>query len=80
MSLLIAAMLLSAQAAPQPQTAVPATPAQVAKPIKEKKICRRDDDTTGSHMVKRTCLTQSEWDARAGGRSADQIGTLPTNH
>jgi hypothetical protein len=79
MSLLLVAALLSAdpsvQAAPAPvaQTVAP-------KPKKEKKICKTDDDTTGSHMVKRTCLTQEEWDSRVEGRSVDDLKAAPISH
>lgn len=79
MSILLVAALLSGdpavQAAPAPvvQTAAP-------KPKKEKKICKADDDTTGSHMVKRTCLTQEEWDARVEGRSVDEMKSAPVSH
>lgn len=45
---------------------VPQTVAQdsvaVAKPAKEKKICRRDV-STGSIMPRSVCRTKSEWDA-----------------
>lgn len=79
MSLLLVAALLSAdpsvQAAPAPvaQTVAP-------KPKKEKKICKSEDDTTGSHMVKRTCLTQDEWDNRVQGRSVDDMKSAPVSH
>jgi hypothetical protein len=79
MSLLLVAALLSSdpavQAAPTPvaQTVAP-------KPKKEKKICRTEDDTTGSHMVKRTCLTQEEWDTRVQGRSVDEMNSAPVTH
>ena len=79
MSLLLVAALLSAdpsvQAAPAPvaQTVAP-------KPKKEKKICKSEDDTTGSHMVKRTCLTQEEWDNRVEGRSVDDLRAAPISH
>jgi hypothetical protein len=82
MSILLAALLLSADpaaAASAPPVATPppaSQPAAKPKKQKEKKICRTVDDATGSRMIQRTCLTQEQWDARAG-RSADQIGTIP---
>lgn len=86
MSILLAALLLSAvpsAAASTTPTATPVPPVSqpAAKPkkTKPKKICRKVDDATGSRMVQRTCLTQEQWDARAG-RTADQIGTIPSNH
>jgi len=86
MSLLLLAALLSAQptasppstqAAPQASTA-PTAP--TAKPKKPKLICKASDDDTGSRMVKHTCLTQEEWDARVQGRTVDDLQTLPTQH
>jgi hypothetical protein len=85
MSILLAALLLSADpaaAASAPPVATPppaSQPAAKPKKQKEKKICRTVDDATGSRMIQRTCLTQEQWDARAG-RTADQIGTIPSNH
>lgn len=80
MSIMLAALLISAD--PSVAQAVPqAAATQPAKPKKEKKICRTDDDVTGSHMVKRTCLTQEEWDARVQGRTMDEFSsTAPTSH
>jgi hypothetical protein len=85
MSILLAALLLSADpsaAASTTPAATPTPPASqpAAKPKKQKvkKICRSIDDATGSRMIQRTCLTQEQWDARAG-RTADQIGTIPSN-
>ena len=79
MSLLLVAALLSADPAVQ---AVPAPVGQTVapKPKKEKKICKTEDDTTGSHMVKRTCLTQEEWDNRVQGRSVDDMKAAPISH
>ncbi|HET7576768.1 MAG TPA: hypothetical protein VFK19_09440 [Sphingomicrobium sp.] len=85
MSILLAALLLStdpAAAASAPSVATPppaSQPAAKPKKQKEKKICRTVDDATGSRMIQRTCLTQEQWDARAG-RTADQVGTIPSNH
>lgn len=82
MSLLFLTALLSADPTVQPAPAVPvvassAVPA--AKPKKPKLICKSSNDETGSHMVKRTCLTQEEWDTRVKGRSADELGTIRSN-
>ena len=62
-----ALMVVSAQTAAAPQAAVaqPTTAPVAAAPKKEKKICRVDDADSGSHMVKRTCLTAEEWQNRA---------------
>ena len=79
MSLSLVSALLSADPAVE---AAPAPVAQTvaAKPKKEKKICKTEDDTTGSHMVKRTCLTQEEWDNRVQGRSVDDLKAAPLSH
>jgi hypothetical protein len=80
MSILLAALFLSAQPVAQASAAVPATPAPVAteKPKKEKKVCRADPTETGSHLVKRICLTQEQWDAQRG-RSVDEFGSTMQN-
>jgi predicted secreted protein len=63
-----ALMLVSAQAATAPQAAVaPPVSAPAEAPKKEKKICRVDDADSGSHMVKRVCLTAEEWQNRGQG-------------
>ena len=62
MSLIVAFLLASASASPDPSAAVPPTAAPApAKPAKEKRICKTDDSDPGSHMVKRTCKTEQEW-------------------
>lgn len=61
-----ALMLVSAQAAiAQPVAQAPVAAAPVK--TKEKKICRVDDADSGSHMVKRICLTAEEWQNRGQG-------------
>jgi hypothetical protein len=64
MSLFIAVVLMSAQAAADPQpVAAPSaeTPAEAPKKAKEKRICKSDEADPGSHMTKRTCRTEQEW-------------------
>ncbi|MGE5064164.1 MAG: hypothetical protein ACM3IG_08865 [Myxococcales bacterium] len=80
MSILLAALFLSAQPIAQASEAPPAAPASVvpAKPKKQKKICKVDDADTGTHMVKRICLTQEQWDAQRG-RSVDEFGSSMQN-
>jgi len=74
MSLLLFVALLSVnppfQAAP-----APAAPAVAAKPQKEKLICKVEDGDTGSHMMKRTCLTEQQWNDRVQGRSVDEFNS-----
>jgi hypothetical protein len=66
MSLFVAALLVSAQATVDPQSAPAAEAASAASaPKKEKKICKVDDASSGSRMAKRICLTQEEWAQRS---------------
>ena len=59
---IIVAFLLAASAAPdQAAVAAPVAAPAPAKPAKEKRICKTDDSDPGSHMVKRTCKTEAEW-------------------
>jgi hypothetical protein len=65
MSIVLAFLLSAAAAAPdQPAAAAPTAAPAPAKPVKEKKICKTEDADPGSHMIKRTCMTQREWDAQ----------------
>jgi len=67
MSLMIAALLLAAQAA-EPAAAAPVQqPAPAAAAKKPKKICKADDAMSGSRMAKRVCLTEEEWAQRSSG-------------
>lgn len=54
---MVSALLSAAQAAPP----AAAPPPPVAKPAKEKKVCRHDA-STGSILPKTVCRTQNEWD------------------
>jgi hypothetical protein len=74
MSLLVAALLLVSDPVAQPATAQ--APAQPAKPQKERKICKVDPARTGSHMSKRKCLTQAEWDDLDQGKNAGDLKTM----
>jgi len=59
MSVFVAVLLVSAQAA---ATSEQPAPAAVEEPkAKPKKICKTDPETSGSRMVKRLCLTEEEW-------------------
>jgi Spy/CpxP family protein refolding chaperone len=82
MSILLAALFLSAQPVAQAPAAAPAAPAPVAaeKPKKEKKICRADPTETGSHMVKRICMTQEQWDAQRGRTTDEFNASMPGAH
>lgn len=69
MSLFLAAFLLAVEPVAVPP---PVQPAPVEKPKKAKKICRKQEADTGSHMAKSLCLTQEQWDQRNGSLSADE--------
>jgi len=46
------------------------TPAQAETPApakKPRKICKQDDQASGSRMARRLCLTEEEWSQRARG-------------
>jgi hypothetical protein len=64
MSLVFAVLLVSAQAAAQP-VAAPEAAAEAPKKVKEKKICKLDEATSGTRMAKRLCLTEEEWANRS---------------
>lgn len=61
--LLVAAPSATATAS----AATSASPVQPTAPKEEKKICKRDDDTTSRLGAKRICLTASEWRDRQDG-------------
>ena len=63
MSFIVAFLLASAGlSADQPAAVTPPPAATPAKPAKEKKICKTDPESDpGSHMVKRICHTETEW-------------------
>lgn len=64
MSLLFAMLLVSGQAAAPQATTAPAAP---TKKLVERKICKTEDAESGSHMSKRVCYTQREWELVAQG-------------
>ena len=68
----VAAMSLAAPAFAQ---TAPATDSATPKPVKEKKICKADPEAdSGSHMVRRICHTQSEWDNQRGMSGSSRSG------
>jgi hypothetical protein len=51
-----------------------------AAPVKEKKICRKDEAVTGSITSRRVCKTKAEWEGGATQRAqtpADLQRSLP---
>lgn len=78
MSTLLSAILLLSSAAPvtEPQPVILSpTPVQtpIERPVepkkqKPKKICRVDDNATGTRISHRVCKTQAEWDAKEDGQ------------
>jgi hypothetical protein len=71
MSLMLAALLLAADPTP-----APAKPAETPKKASEKKICKVDPDQTGTRFRARICLTETEWEMRAQGKSGADLKTL----
>ena len=66
--LLLATLLASAQPTADPQSSAPApAEAPAPKPAKPKKICKADEEASGSRMAKRLCLTEEEWAQRKAG-------------
>jgi hypothetical protein len=78
MSILLGALLLAAapQAAPSTDSQPAQTAAPAPKPAKEKKICRTNDEQTGTRMPARTCRTASQWEALSGGQDTVDVGNL----
>ena len=73
MSLFIAVLLASAQTTAT-QPAAPAVPASTEPAPKAKKVCKLDE-SSGSHMVKRICLTEQEWtDKNRNGVESTRYG------
>ena len=74
MVVLLAALLVASDptvAASQSQT--DSAPAQSAKAVKEKMICKVDNTDSYSRLRKRECHTQSEWDRKQAGVSAADL-------
>ena len=67
MMALVAAAVIALPAAAQTDATVP-----VAKPKKEKKICRTEPAAAGSNMSRSICKTKADWAA------LDGIGDKPT--
>ena len=76
MSVFVAFLLASASATPgQSSVDVSAVAPAPVKPAKEKKICKADPEADpGSHMIKRTCRTQREWDGQQGVMGSSRSG------
>lgn len=74
MPILLAVMMMAQAPAAQPAAPRPAAPA--AEPVKEKKICRVDQNESSSRLRKRVCMTQAEWDQKAAGYTASDLKTL----
>lgn len=68
MIILLGTALLAAE--PTTESSAPVASTEVASPapakVKEKKTCKVDDADSGSHMVKRLCLTEQQWQERGG--------------
>ena len=55
----------------EPVQASAAQATEVQKLKKEKKICRSDDQQTGTRMRKRTCLTRAQWELRDQAKNGE---------
>ncbi len=73
--LLLAAALLAADLSAASVTP-PAQPAPAVKPVKQEKICRVDENESSSRLRKRICLTQTEWDQKAAGKTANDLKNI----
>jgi hypothetical protein len=75
MSILLAALVLAADPtvahAPAPAQSSPA-----AQKEQEKKICRVDTSDSSSRLRKSVCMTQTEWDRKAEGKSEGDLRTM----
>jgi hypothetical protein len=74
----IAALMMAqapAAAAPQAPTVQEPAAAAPAKPA-EKKICRVDMNDSSSRLRKRVCLSQTEWNQKESGVSANDLKTM----
>jgi hypothetical protein len=71
MSLMLAVLLLAADPTP-----APAEPAAKPAKVAEKKICKVDPEQTGTRFRARICLTETEWEMRAQGKSGADLKTL----
>ncbi|HEY6661990.1 MAG TPA: hypothetical protein VIZ66_03610 [Sphingomicrobium sp.] len=69
MSLFVAALLVSVQAAATQSPSAQAPAVETEKKVKQKKICKSDDLVSGSRMARRLCLTEEEWAQRNSGMS-----------
>ena len=65
MSVLFALMLVSADPIAAQQSAAPVPDSSTAQPVekkaREKRICKTNDDNSGTRMSQRVCRTESEW-------------------
>jgi hypothetical protein len=75
MIILLAGLLVAADPAIAQQPVTPA-PAATAPKVAEKKICKIDENESSSRLRKRVCMTASEWDMKAQGKSADDLKTI----
>ncbi len=72
-------LIFAALLAADPSTASATLPVQLApavKPVKEQKICRVDQNESSSRMRKRVCLTPTEWDQKANGKTANDLKNI----
>ena len=65
MSVLFALLLVSADPDAAQQSAAPVPDSSIAQPAqkkaREKRICKTNDDNSGTRMSQRVCRTENEW-------------------
>lgn len=75
MSVVLFAFALAVQPVEASPVPAPVQPV-AAKPVSEKRTCRSQEETVGSRMRKKLCLTESEWARRDAGVSANDLKTM----
>jgi hypothetical protein len=70
-SALFSVLLLASDTAAAP---APAAPAATETPKAERKICKREMDTTSRMGSKKICMTAAEWKSRDIGDGARGLG------
>lgn len=70
MNVVLLAVALSLSAAANAQGGGTSSQSELTKPIKEKKVCRRET-STGSIMPSSTCHTAAQWAAIDSANGAD---------
>jgi len=73
-SALFSVLLLASDAAAA--APAPVAPAAAEAPKEERKICKREMDTTSRMGSKKICMTAAEWKARDSGNATRGLGDV----